>query len=765
MSDLGCCGLEHHKGQLTLPDILFRCDPILGCYRLISRAKVIENQVLVEDQPYATADSPICYIVNPDPEEDLEDESKDGHTDYPTNKGADDDDDDSSGDDADDEDEEEASEEDKDEDEDEEEEHLASAESITAASLVVDPVPSAVETEPFETNESATTPPPAYRTITRMSIRAQTHIPFSSEVEVDRLLAIPTLPPSPLTPLSSPLPRIPSPPFPVPSPPTTSPTYTEVPLGYRAAGIRLRTASPPPLPLTSPLSLPPHIILPRTRTSAVMLPPQKRLCIALGHRYEIRERSSATAARSTGGFRADYGFVGTLDAEIRRDPNRELNLLRRDRRFHARTARLMKSEAKVAREAWVQAMDASDTACSETQMVALQSQQRPGRDLAHTDVSEEKMPPRKAPITRTTHATTTATTPMTNVAIRPMRPTRECTYTDYLKCQPIKFKGTEGVVGLTQWFERMETVFNISNCAVENQVKFATCTLHGVALTWWKSHVKTVGHDVTYGVPWNTLMKMITSKRMFPKESNKIEKYVGSLPDMIHGSVMASKPKTMQDAVEFETELMDKKIRSFVERQTENKRKFEDISRNNQNQQQQNKRQNTSRAHTTGAITPSDIQYFAATQIWGCYRLASRAKGVDEEPSDEGSPQVIVYGYDGLHMQPISPPSPDYIPGPEEPQTPPVPQDEDKREPMFIQLHDPDYPLPPVVSPTAKSEWYVAESDPEEDPEEYEDNETEDGPVDYPMDGGDDGDDDDGDSSGDDADDEDEDGEDEEEEE
>ncbi|GKB15349.1 hypothetical protein Tco_0849272, partial [Tanacetum coccineum] len=81
----------------------------------------------------------------------------------------------------------------------------------------------------------------------------------------------------------------------------------------------------------------------------------------------------------------------------------------------------------------------------------------------------------------------------------------------------------------------------------------------------------------------------------------------------------------------------------------------------------------------------------------------------------------------------------------EEPQTPPVPQDEDEREPMFIQPHDPDYNL-------------------EEDPEEYEDDETEDGLVDYPMDGGEDGDDDDGDSSRDDVDDEDEDEEDEDEE-
>nr|GEX03296.1 hypothetical protein [Tanacetum cinerariifolium] len=121
-------------------------------------------------------------------------------------------------------------------------------------------------------------------------------------------------------------------------------------------------------------------------------------------------------------------------------------------------------------------------------------------------------------------------------------------------------------------------------------------------------------------------------------------------------------------------------------------------------------------------------------------------------------------------------------------QTPLVPQDEDEREPMFIQPHDPDYVpepmypqyipledehvfldeeqrLPPIDSPTAKSPGYVTESDLEEDPKEYEDDESEDGSVDYPMDGGDDDDDDDNNSSGDDTNDEDEDEVDEEEEE
>ncbi|GJZ13511.1 hypothetical protein Tco_0548741 [Tanacetum coccineum] len=73
---------------------------------------------------------------------------------------------------------------------------------------------------------------------------------------------------------------------------------------------------------------------------------------------------------------------------------------------------------------------------------------------------------------------------------------RECTYTDFLKCQPINFKGTEGVVGLTQWAEKMESVFLISNCAITSQVKFASCTLQGSALTWWNSH----GRDQKAGI-------------------------------------------------------------------------------------------------------------------------------------------------------------------------------------------------------------------------------------------------------------------------
>ncbi|GJU02094.1 hypothetical protein Tco_1112432 [Tanacetum coccineum] len=184
---------------------------------------------------------------------------------------------------------------------------------------------------------------------------------------------------------------------------------------------------------------------------------------------------------------------------------------------------------------------------------------------------------------------------------------RECTYPDFMKCKPLYFKGTEGVFELTQRFERMETVFYISNCTVENQIKFATCTLLGSALTWWNAYVRTIGHDVAYAMTWTNLKKMMTDmycprgeikklevEMMFPKESDKIEKYVGGLPDMIHGSVMAYKPKTTQDAIEFATELMDKKISTLAERQAENKRKLDN---NNQAQQQPPKKQGVAIAY------------------------------------------------------------------------------------------------------------------------------------------------------------------------
>ncbi|GKF42773.1 hypothetical protein Tco_0126115, partial [Tanacetum coccineum] len=121
--------------------------------------------------------------------------------------------------------------------------------------------------------------------------------------------------------------------------------------------------------------------------------------------------------------------------------------------------------------------------------------------------------------------------------------------------------------------------------------------------------------------------------------------------------------------------------------------------------------------------------------------------GADEELSNGGSPQVIVYGYDGLPMQPVAPPSLDYVPGPEHPSSPdyvpgPEPPPLPIEVPYVPEIEYPKYlvpsnaeapledqPLPADASPTALSPGYVANSNPEEDPEEDH--------VYYPADGGD----------------------------
>ncbi|GKG04447.1 hypothetical protein Tco_0314834, partial [Tanacetum coccineum] len=108
------------------------------------------------------------------------------------------------------------------------------------------------------------------------------------------------------------------------------------------------------------------------------------------------------------------------------------------------------------------------------------------------------------------------------------------------------------------------------------------------ALTWWNSHIKTTTPEAAHAMPWRgTLKKMMTDKYCPMGEIKKLEFEI----------VMATKPKTMQDAIEFVTELMNKKISTFAERQAENKRKLDN---NNQAQQQLPKRQNVVQAYAAG---------------------------------------------------------------------------------------------------------------------------------------------------------------------
>nr|GEV19037.1 reverse transcriptase domain-containing protein [Tanacetum cinerariifolium] len=142
----------------------------------------------------------------------------------------------------------------------------------------------------------------------------------------------------------------------------------------------------------------------------------------------------------------------------------------------------------------------------------------------------------------------------------------------------------------------MESVFHISGCAIENQVKFATCTMLDAGLTWWNGHLRTLGHDAAYAMTWETLKKKMVDK-YYPKgeikkleiklwnlkvkgndvvsytqrfqelalmctkfisdEREKVDKYIDGLPDNIYENVMSARPKTHDEAIELANDLMD----------------------------------------------------------------------------------------------------------------------------------------------------------------------------------------------------------------
>nr|GEU30076.1 putative reverse transcriptase domain-containing protein [Tanacetum cinerariifolium] len=169
---------------------------------------------------------------------------------------------------------------------------------------------------------------------------------------------------------------------------------------------------------------------------------------------------------------------------------------------------------------------------------------------------------------------------------RNVQTARPCFYADFMKFQCLNFKGTKGIVGLTRWIEKMELVFQISGCAIENQDKFATCTLLGSALTWWNGQIRTLGPNA-YTMTWEILKKKMTDN---------------GLPDNIYGNVKSSKPNTLDETIELANDLMDQKLHTSVERQTDNKRKADDSSKNNHGHQQHpSKRQNVTKIYNMGS--------------------------------------------------------------------------------------------------------------------------------------------------------------------
>ncbi|GKE51000.1 putative reverse transcriptase domain-containing protein, partial [Tanacetum coccineum] len=170
----------------------------------------------------------------------------------------------------------------------------------------------------------------------------------------------------------------------------------------------------------------------------------------------------------------------------------------------------------------------------------------------------------------------------------------------------------EGILSLTRWIEKMESYFNINGCAIENQVKFTTCTLLGAALIWWNGQIRTLGPDaysMTWEVKGNDILAYtehfqelaLICTKFVVNETEKVDKYISGLPDNIYGNVKSSRPKTLDETIELANDLMDQKLRTYAERQSDNKRKANDSSRNNHGHQQQPfKRQNVAKVYNIG---------------------------------------------------------------------------------------------------------------------------------------------------------------------
>nr|GEX76617.1 reverse transcriptase domain-containing protein [Tanacetum cinerariifolium] len=114
---------------------------------------------------------------------------------------------------------------------------------------------------------------------------------------------------------------------------------------------------------------------------------------------------------------------------------------------------------------------------------------------------------------------------------------RKCSYKEFMSCQPFNFKGSEGVVGLIRWFEHTKSVFSRSNCTEDCKVKFATGTLTEEALSWWNYFAQPIGIEEAYKITWVECKKLLIKN--------------------VKGNVTASKPQTLEEAINITHRLMD----------------------------------------------------------------------------------------------------------------------------------------------------------------------------------------------------------------
>ncbi|GKB99755.1 putative reverse transcriptase domain-containing protein [Tanacetum coccineum] len=341
--------------------------------------------------------------------------------------------------------------------------------------------------------------------------------------------------------------------------------------------------SPPLPPLPPSLYIPPLVDRMDDIPESEKANTQEVGLSTLGSRYKVGDSYTARPTRGRG---IDYGFVSTVDAEARRQGISEVGYGIRDTwvdpaeavpeiapttlgEVNTRVTELAELHEHDTQDLYALLEDAQDGRTRISQRVAMDSQRvdlligdrmtlqetiwiveeemvdilRVMRDMRREmgDMQSELLALRGQQRTRQPGY---KTPPMEMEAIvhmgikrRNVQTARPCFYADFMKCQALNFKGTEGVVGLTRWIEKMESVFNISGCAIEN-----LCHLHSVRCCF----------------------------------------------NLVEWSDKNLRPKTLDETIELANDLMDQKLHTYAERQSDNKRKADDSSRNNHGHQQNN---------------------------------------------------------------------------------------------------------------------------------------------------------------------------------
>ncbi|GKB64128.1 putative reverse transcriptase domain-containing protein [Tanacetum coccineum] len=152
-----------------------------------------------------------------------------------------------------------------------------------------------------------------------------------------------------------------------------------------------------------------------------------------------------------------------------------------------------------------------------------------------------------------------------------------CSYKIFMNDKPHSFSGTEGVVGLKRWFEKMEQVFEICKCVEDDKVKFDVCTFEGRALTWWNGNVQTLGLANANQILWSNVKAMMTTEYCPVTKIQRIEQELWTLTlkgdDIeaynnrfyelgVKGNVTSSKPATLHDAINMARELIEQGVQA-----------------------------------------------------------------------------------------------------------------------------------------------------------------------------------------------------------